>query len=160
MAVHAIGVARISRARFKETAPGVVRATARGVKRTLIVCCGALGLTFLGSTCDLKADECNEGQNYCTADNAVVICQRPVPEAHREIERRDCGPTAMCTIDAQDQPFCARKPLAPCVQPQARTCDGNLQATCVATKSAGNVWSDDDCAPGKCVTTDGGAYCR
>ena len=130
------------------------------MKRRLLLSCCALALTFIGSMCDLRADECDEGQNYCTSDNVAVFCRREVPEAHRQIERQECGPSATCTIDEHDLPFCAGQPLAPCEHAQATACEGNVLSTCVATKSGANVWSDQGCGQSTCTPRDGGAYCR
>jgi len=105
----------------------------------------ALALSFVGSTCDLAADECDEPEsNRCTDDNAAVVCTRPGAEAHR-VERRDpCVDKTVCTMGADHVPFCAR-PNATCTGPADTRCANGVVSTCRATADGGFAWSDETC---------------
>ncbi|MEO6576415.1 MAG: hypothetical protein ABIP89_21370 [Polyangiaceae bacterium] len=88
------------------------------MKRARIVTSTAAGaLSFLGSTCDLKSDECNytdPASAYCTADNVAVVCNKPGEEAHAREDRTPCPMGTRCTLTGSHSPVCARDPGPPC----------------------------------------------
>jgi hypothetical protein len=138
-----------------------------GVKRILGValtaCCA---LTFLGSTCDLKSDECNytdPASAYCTADNVAVVCNKPGEEVHAREDRTPCPADTQCTLTGVHSPVCARKPSPPCDGGDTMCDDaGIVSSKCATTFDGGSAWIDDNCAirvgpdstyTGKCVQT-------
>ena len=134
-------------------------ARARGLSFVVSVVTLAFALSFLGSTCDLAADECEEpAGNQCTSDNVAVTCRRPGAESHRVESRETCANDRICTMGVGHYPFCARRNDA-CSGAADSRCANNVISMCRQTEAGGFVWSDQTCAATLKCSTEGRLDC-
>jgi hypothetical protein len=113
--------------------------------------------SFVGSTCDVAADDCNQPEDdHCTADNQTVTCQRPGAEAHRILKTTACTHGTICTIGQDHVPFCAR-PNSTCPRPGATECV-DAYSKCKVAADGGFAWADSFCSSGP-TCNDGGPTC-